>query len=196
MPTIKNQGTKIHYQFHPKPNIHYVKIYIDELNGIQVTASISRDFEKVEAFILKKVDWILKKWQMIHSSLYSINQITLEPGQKITYLGRSYQLIIEESEEDQAAFNFHKGKFHFTYPPKMNDKDILQQLNLLLESWLVDKAHKKFDQLHHLNIIAEEDSIRLGALNNEIVSLNWRLIQQPKKSIQDKINQLIEGEYC
>ncbi|KHE67349.1 YgjP-like metallopeptidase domain-containing protein [Halobacillus sp. BBL2006] len=196
MPEIKSGDATIAYTLHPEPNIHYVKIYIDDLNGIKVTASQSRSEDKVKAFLEKKAEWILEKWQEIHEDLYRVDRLTLEEGQKLSYLGRSYRLKIQESDEDQATFAFQKGKFLFTYPPAMEQSERNEKLIQLAKEWLQSKANEKFDALHNSDVIGEKDVLRLGIKQAQQIKLNWRLVQLPKPAITEKIEHLIEGKSC
>ncbi|RWZ60837.1 DUF45 domain-containing protein [Halobacillus fulvus] len=192
MPSIQIDDRIIDYQINRKPDIYFTKIYIDEINGIQVTVNDQKSDGQVEAFVEKKADWIFEKWQEHHPELYRFP--TFESEQKISYLGRSYKLYIEESEEDSAAFSFQKGKFFFNYPPALSDSE--QELAEELSAWLKDKAKTKFKEVSSKNVAVEEDRTRLGYKQNGEIHLNWRLVQCSKEEIKQVIGQLERGETC
>ncbi|SFF96398.1 hypothetical protein SAMN05216353_11628 [Halobacillus alkaliphilus] len=194
MPELTYKDQKIHYDLHTKPTIYYVKIYMDELNGAQVTAPEKRKPELIEAFLKKKAAWMKETWETHHTELYHVDRLSVETGQKINYLGRSYQLILNEGHD--YAFSFNKGKFLFTYPGDEKDEQINKQLIALAKEWLREKSEKKFSDLHSRSISAEEDAARLGKKDQDEIILNWRLIQQTKEFIQEKIEKLIEEETC
>ena len=194
MPELTYEEHKIHYDLHTKPTIYYVKIYMDELNGAQVTAPEKRKPELIQAFLTKKAAWMKETWEKHHADLYHVDRLSVEEGQKINYLGRSYQLILNEGND--YAFSFSKGKFLFTYPGDKEDDQINKQLIAFAKKWLREKSEKKFSDLHSRSISSEEDAARLGKKDQDEIVLNWRLIQQPKESIQDKIQKLIEEETC
>ncbi|ARI77778.1 YgjP-like metallopeptidase domain-containing protein [Halobacillus mangrovi] len=196
MPLIKDGTTTIAYTLHKKADIHFVKIYIDDLNGIKVTASELRSEDKIQAFLNKKAEWIKDKWTSLHENLYHIDRLTLEDGQKISYLGRSYQLIIQESDEDQATFRFQKGKFRFTYPPAIDMGERNEKLIQLAREWLQSKADEKYRKLHSSKVTREEDVFRLGVKETDHIKLNWRLVQQPKAEILERIDDLIQEKTC
>ena len=194
MPELTIEDRKIHYDLHTKPTIYYVKIYMDELNGAQVTAPEKRKPELIEAFLQKKAAWMKETWESHHNDLYHVDHLSLEDGQKINYLGRAYQLILEEGNE--FAFSFNKGKFLFTYPEDEKEDEVSKQLIGLAKEWLREKSEKKFSDLHSRTISSEEDAARLGKKGEDAIVLNWRLIQQPKESIKEKIQKLIDEETC
>ncbi|MGP4068415.1 YgjP-like metallopeptidase domain-containing protein [Halobacillus sp. B29] len=194
MPELTIEDRKIHYDLHTKPTIYYVKIYMDELNGAQVTAPEKRKTELIEAFLQKKAAWMKETWERHHAELYHVDRLSLEDGQKINYLGRAYQLILEEGNE--FVFSFSKGKFLFNYPGDEKENQTNKQLITLAKEWLRDKSEKKFSDLHSRTISSEEDAARIGKKGKDAIVLNWRLIQQPKESIKEKIQQLIDEEMC
>ncbi|MGI8314196.1 YgjP-like metallopeptidase domain-containing protein [Halobacillus mangrovi] len=196
MPEIKDGPATIAYTLHKEANIHFVKIYIDDLNGIQVTAPEARNEDKIQAFLNKKTEWIIEKWKSLHENLYQVDRLTLEEGQKLSYLGRSYQLIIQESDEDQATFRFQKGKFWFTFPPAMDKEERNEKLIRLAKEWLQSKADEKFSKLHSRKIFLQEDVFRLGIKEPDHIKLNWRLVQQPKAEILERIEDLIQEKTC
>lgn len=167
---------------------------MDELNGAQVTAPEKRKPELIEAFLQKKAAWMKETWESHHTDLYHVDHLSLEDGQKINYLGRAYQLILEEGNE--FAFSFNKGKFLFTYPEDEKEDEVSKQLIGLAKEWLREKSEKKFSDLHSRTISSEEDAARLGKKGEDAIVLNWRLIQQPKESIKEKIQKLIDEETC
>ncbi|MCA1011539.1 YgjP-like metallopeptidase domain-containing protein [Halobacillus halophilus] len=194
MPELTHEDYKIHYDLHTKPTIYYVKIYMDELNGAQVTAPEKRKPELIEAFLKKKAAWMKETWEKHHAELYHVDRLSMEEGQKINYLGRSYQLILNEGHD--YAFSFNKGKFLFTYPEDEKEDQANKKLIALAKEWLREKSEKKFSDLHSRSISPEEDAARLGKKDRDAIVLNWRLIQQPKESIKENIQKLIDEETC
>ncbi|MBH0228884.1 YgjP-like metallopeptidase domain-containing protein [Halobacillus yeomjeoni] len=196
MPMVTDQSKTIHYDVHKMPDIHFVKIYIDELNGIQVTASPSRALPKIEKFLHKKKEWIHERWCSLHDDLYVIDELEMKEGQRIPYLGRLYKLHISTTDKDQPDFAFNKGSFHFTYPEEMEKEAVIDHMKRLMNQWLKEKAGVKFNELHSASIAVEEDLHRLGGVGEEQVHLNWRMIQRSKPEIKNIIKQLENRETC
>lgn len=190
MPILEIGQDKINYQLKREDDIYFVKIYLDDLNGICVTAPSKKQDENVEAFIVKKKKWIKEKWIKIHDDLYQTVQI--ETGARVPYLGRKYKLITENSTEHETYFTFQKGKFFFTYPASLSNEEIKNELNKQRDQWLQQKASEKFKQLHSNDIQSEDDHYRLGLKKEDGILLNWRLIQRSKPEIQSTIDDLIE----
>ncbi|QAS51357.1 YgjP-like metallopeptidase domain-containing protein [Halobacillus litoralis] len=197
MPAITYGKTNITYQLERKYDVSYIKIYLDDLNGVHVTAAKQKSEDRIEAFIRKKALWIKQKWQETHSDLYHIDQLTLDDEQRISYLGRSYQLFSEPiSNEDEPSFRFQKSKFYYHYP-KVLSKDEAQRLLIQkAKIWFREKSEQKLPTLTDHDIEIEEDSIRLGIKESDLIHLNWRIVQQPKDTIKQTIRDLWEEKTC
>lgn len=193
MPTIEHNHRTITYRLE-RSDVSFIKIYLDDLNGIEVTTSESKEEERIKAFIRKKADWIEEKWKATHPALYTIDQLTLDSDQKISYLGRSYRLWVETSDEQ--AFSFQKGKFFFRYDKNLPEEEAMETLAVSLQQWLQKKAVEKFSTVTNRNVEMEQDQTRLGFKGDEIIHLNWRLVQLPKDKIQQTIQDLYEGKTC
>lgn len=193
MPTITNNHRPIVYNV-KRSDVAFIKIYLDDLNGVQVTTSPEKPDEKISAFIEKKADWILEKWEKTHKDLYTIDQLALSQEQKIAYLGRSYRLIQEKAT--QQAFKFQKGKFFFNYLEEWTEEEAAEQLRISVKQWLYEKAKEKFPALSKGQAEIEEDYIRLGKKTDQHIHLNWRLIQRPKENIQQTMEDLIQEKTC
>ncbi|WP_226577910.1 YgjP-like metallopeptidase domain-containing protein [Halobacillus litoralis] len=194
MPAITYGDTYIRYHLHREKDIPFIKIYLDDLNGICVTASEKKEDARIEAFVQKKAAWIEEKWQKTHPSLYKVDQLNLESEQKISYLGRSYRLFIEPSDAvREASFAFQKGKFYFTYPSKQEESAV-QELIILTKNWLQQKAEDKLPDLSEEQpVYIEKDCTRLGVKEEDGFYLNWRLVQQSKAKTQQTLKDLEEG---
>jgi predicted metal-dependent hydrolase len=193
MPTITNNHRSIVYDV-KRSDVAFIKIYIDDLNGVKVTTSPEKAEEKISAFVKKKADWIFEKWEATHKDLYMIDHLAFSEEMKIAYLGRSYRLILEKSA--QQAFKFQKGKFFFYYLEGWTNEEAAEQLRLLVKQWLYEKATEKFPKLAELQVETEEDYTRLGTKTEQGIHLNWRLIQKPKETIQQTIEDLIQEKTC
>ncbi|CDQ20009.1 hypothetical protein SAMN05192559_10345 [Halobacillus karajensis] len=189
MPTFTYKNQTITYDVQ-RSEVSFIKIYLDDLNGIKVTASPQKDQAKIQAFVEKKADWILEKWQQTHENLYVIDSLGLSENQRIPYLGRSYQLILEGSAE--VTFALQKGKFRFSYPESWTEQKSADQLRTQAKHWLYKKAHEKYKAWTDFQVEAEEDYTRIGKKEQEVIHLNWRLIHTSKENMQQKIQDLYE----
>ncbi|MEC3883324.1 YgjP-like metallopeptidase domain-containing protein [Halobacillus sp. HZG1] len=177
-----------------KQDVSFIKIYLDDLNGVKVTVSPHKEEAKIQAFVEKKADWILEKWQKTHDDLYAIDALTASDNVKISYLGRSYRLRTDHQEE--ARFAFQKGTFHFAYPENWTEEEANEQLRAEVNHWLFRKAGEKFPTLSEWEIKADEDHWKLGRKETDHIHLNWRLIQRSKQKIQQTIEDLIQEKTC
>ncbi|SFJ88547.1 hypothetical protein SAMN04487936_10571 [Halobacillus dabanensis] len=194
MPTITTNHRPIVYDV-KRNDVAFIKIYLDDLNGVQVTTSPEKADEKISAFIKKKADWIHERWEDTHKDLYTIDQLALsEEEQKIAYLGRSYRLIVEKAT--QQTFKFQKGKFVFHYLDGWTEEEAAEQLIRSAKQWLYEKAAEKFPSLSEVLVETEEDHTRLGKKTGQHIHLNWRLIQRSKENIQQTIEDLIQEKTC
>ncbi|GEN52563.1 YgjP-like metallopeptidase domain-containing protein [Halobacillus faecis] len=193
MPTLTIREKTIDYTIE-RQDVSFIKIYLDDLNGVKVTVSPHKEEAKIQAFVEKKADWILEKWQQTHEDLYAIDALTASDHEKITYLGRSYRLKIEH--QDEARFAFQKGTFLFAYPEKWTKEKANGHLRREVNDWLFRKAGEKFPTLSESPIDAEEDQVKLGMKEDDHIHLNWRLIQRSKQKIQETIKDLIHEKTC
>ncbi|UOQ43280.1 DUF45 domain-containing protein [Halobacillus salinarum] len=189
MPIIEQDDTIINYQLSRRTNINFTKIYVDDLNGVHVTAAANKDQVKVEAFLRKKASWIQEKWRETHPDLYEIDTITEDENRKIAYLGRHYQLVKKENALE-LSFQFQKGKFLFLYPKTMSRDERTYELKRLLHKWLFEKAEEK------LPAEVEQDQTRLGKKEEDSIHLNWRVVQRNKSSIASIIEDLKKEKVC
>ncbi|WP_027953767.1 YgjP-like metallopeptidase domain-containing protein [Halobacillus kuroshimensis] len=192
MPLLQHNQTTIQYTVHKQPQLQFTKIYLDDLNGIQVTAPEEKSEEKIHAFVEKKADWIINHWQRTHEDLY-LGPFSLEEGQKITYLGRSYKLLFDQADSEETTFSFQQGKFTFRTSLASKDEQTAQ-LNEHITAWLKDKAAEKFKALSTRTVEVEDDLTRLGSRQEESITINWRLIQRKKAAIQSVIEDLYSGK--
>ncbi|UOQ92944.1 M48 family metallopeptidase [Halobacillus shinanisalinarum] len=190
MPTIKDEHHAITYNLTTLPDIHFIKIYLDDLNGVHVTAPKSKPQSKVEDFLHKKIQWVNEKWQKIHEDLYRGMALNTQESPRITYLGRAYRMIMAEANE--SSFSFNKGKFHFTYLKGTTEEEKQSEFDRLRNQWFKEKAYEKFKSIHNWTILPEQDSLRLGYKKDQTIYLNWRLIKRSKQKITMIIDDLIE----
>ncbi|WP_173916690.1 YgjP-like metallopeptidase domain-containing protein [Halobacillus sp. Marseille-Q1614] len=187
MPLIEIEQHPVSYQIERLEDIQFVKLYLDDLNGIKISAPASKPWDAVEAFLLKKADWIWEKWTNIHPDLYGVNE-----GERLPYLGRKYKLISETGQVQEPEFTFSKGKFIFTYPEHFTEEQMVTELTKCRDVWYKKKAEEKFPSLSESSVFIEEDHLRLGEKKADEILLNWRLIKRSKKEISRHIEDLKE----
>ncbi|MFD2924082.1 YgjP-like metallopeptidase domain-containing protein [Halobacillus naozhouensis] len=190
MPIIEDEQRTIEYTLTTLSDVHFIKIYLDDLNGAHVTAPEAKSTDKVDDFLHKKTQWMKEKWQKLHQDLYKSVEWDSDQPVRITYLGRAYQVMMEPGT--QTRFYFSKGKFFFTYPEQLTQQEIQSELERAKEEWLKEKAEEKFNSLHKWTILPEPDKLRLGYKEERTIYLNWRLIQRPKQKIATVVDDLIE----
>ncbi|WP_394218921.1 YgjP-like metallopeptidase domain-containing protein [Halobacillus trueperi] len=193
MPTVTFAEKTIAYTVE-KQDVSFIKIYLDDLNGVKVTASPLKKDEKIQAFVEKKAEWIFEKWQKTHEDLYAVDALIASENEKISYLGRSYRLKMEH--KDEAHFAFRKGTFLFSYPESWTEEEANHKLRTEVSQWLMRKAEEKFSTLSDWQVASEPDSLRLGVKDQDRIHLNWRLVQRPKQKIQKTIEDLINEKTC
>ncbi|WP_062513113.1 YgjP-like metallopeptidase domain-containing protein [Halobacillus sp. KGW1] len=195
MQTIVYDDKEIHYDLHKKPDVPFIKIYMDDLNGVQVTASSNKDETRIRAFVEKKAGWIIDRWCGTHEDLYILDTIDFkEKEQRIPYLGRSYKLKIHpETDSTEASFAFRKGGFAFHFPQEWNEEKRQEAWREQTKAWFKQKAADKLASLaEETSVSIEEDHIRLGRKHKDGIQLNWRLVHRPKETTARTIQDLIE----
>ncbi|GGF12785.1 hypothetical protein GCM10010954_09400 [Halobacillus andaensis] len=185
MPDIQNGLHDMYYKLDRVEDIYFMKIYLDDLNGICVTAPLHKSKEDVEAFLYKKREWIDEKWKKIHGDLYE-NHLKEE---KVAYLGRKYKVQKNSSDQPSSSFSFYKGKFHFTYPAVLTAEEMEVKLREKADEWVKNKADEK---LKDLAVNSAADDYRLGWKDGDSLYVNWRVVKRSKQAIQTVIEDLIE----
>ncbi|MCP3026348.1 YgjP-like metallopeptidase domain-containing protein [Halobacillus sp. A5] len=182
MPVIEIGHDVVYYHFNRENDIKFIKIYLDDLNGIVVTAPCNKSRHDAELFLKKKADWINEKWTKLHHDLYQLS------FSSIMYLGRRYKVIpLEITDQSSSSFIFSKGKFIFSYSKHLEADEREDLYKRKTAEWLKKKSEQRFKQL---SAVSSADDYRLGRKDRGSIHLNWRLVKRSKKHIQTVIDDL------
>jgi len=109
---------------------------------VLVKAPVDSPMDKIKEKILKKAPWIIKQQSFFLTFHPKTTARKYIAGETHLYLGRQYllKIINDESKSSSEGIKL-KGKF---MEVSTNDK---QRVKLLVESWYLQKAKEKFNQM-------------------------------------------------
>lgn len=162
-----------------------LNITVERDRSIIVRAPKSLSAERVQEIVDSKKQWIKEK--IAHSQKYPLNYNPKEfvSGETLMYLGRNYQLIVEQDDFEGVKFN---QRFKIS---KQNQKDA----NILFKDWYMERSSSKIKPL------ARKYAENLGVTYNECkvsemkyrwasctpknnIIFNWRIIKGPQYVVE------------
>lgn len=174
-------------------------LVIDRDKSIFVKAPIGASNEKISNFVNKKKKWIYQK--INNKQKYkNIPEKEFVSGSSILYVGRNYNLDIDDYKHKGIKFN---GKFLLSRKAKNN-------ANLLFKEWFIDKCKEKIVPLvefHANNLGVNYNQVHIKDLkyrwgsctSKNNLSFNWRLIKAPLSVINyviiHELTHLIEANH-
>jgi hypothetical protein len=157
-----------------------LNITIERDRRIVVRAPVNTPMEKVDKIVQSKKQWIREK--LGHSQKYpaEITPKEFVTGETLMYLGRNYQLVVEDEEFDGIKF---KSRFHIS---RSNQK----KANQLFKEWYRGKALRKLTKLadkYAVNLGVEFNQCKVSSMKYRWASctptnnliFNWRIIKAP-----------------
>lgn len=158
---------------------------------IIVRAPLGSSISDIEAFLIKKWQWLekrLSEFRKYHKKIYDRQYIS---GESYHYLGRQYLLLVEKTGSD--SVRLERGKIRIFTTKSIQNSDHNKKL---LENWFDSRrtavfkkqyiqAYKNFnyDKIPQLKI--REMSRRWGSCSSDgkAIYLNPKLIQAPTEAI-------------
>ena len=163
-----------------------ISLHIKEDGRIVIYAPYRTPQCEIERFLEKGRPWIVEKMLEKEKSLRETEK-TFIPGEKFLYLGESYPLEIEESNNRKVPLKLSFGKF-------VLDKDHIAKGEDLFIEWYKREAKEKIGervdyysnrlQLFPKGIRITTAKYRWGSCSRDNrLSFSWRIIMAPLKII-------------
>lgn len=173
----------------------YVKVSVDYVDGIIVSAPYDLPLNKVEDILLSKAPWILKKYlafEDIHTSPQPREYIS---GEKFNYINRGYKLKVQQSDTlETPTLIFHQGKFIATVSTNDMNHERIEKLKLLFQQWYIRNGQIKINERTKIyarnmgvtpsKIIMKDQKMRWGTCTaDNAIYINWRIMMAPMRVI-------------
>lgn len=187
-------GNTVLYYTLLKKYVNKVKITIDLINGITVTAPSDITEDKLNKILYKKAPWILKKWFEFEEIASSPTPKEFISGEKFQYIGRGYKIKINSSVDSTPTLIFNQGKFIASVPAEMSDVDRRDALRSLLQQWYIAAGQAKINERLKLysaklgvtpsKLVIKDQKMRWGTCTDQhAIYINWRVMMAPMRVI-------------
>jgi predicted metal-dependent hydrolase len=179
----------IHLSYHlirSKKRRKTISLHVKEDGGIVIYAPYSTPRGEIERFIQKKRSWIVEKISEKEKSTRATEKAFVA-GEKFLYLGESYPLQIEESNNRKALLKLSFGKF-------ILDKNHVEMARNLFIKWYKKEAGENLTERVHyysnglqlfpkgIRITSAEHRWGSCSRDNRL-SFSWRIIMAPLRII-------------
>lgn len=161
---------------------------IMDKQGLVIRAPPDADLDEITSVIQKREDWILtqiKEFEKIEDAPKPKQFIS---GERLLYIGRSYQFILQRQDTKKVSFGFKKGKFVAIIPNDGQDySDTIRKKAVL---WFKAKALVKLKErasIYTPKVGKRPTEIRVRKLKarwgtcqpDDSIDFNWKIILAP-----------------
>ena len=155
-----------------------------------VKSPIEADEERIEQFLKRKWFWLQKQLDFFKKFKRQVHEKEYVAGESFLYLGRQYQLIVKESDQNKVVLS--RGKINLYTSMFTTDKEFNK---LLIDRWYrrvtkkvfyerFEEIMKLFDYKKMPTLGIRKMNKRWGSfLNDDKIFLNPRLIGASKECI-------------
>jgi len=148
-------------------------------------------------FIEQKKQWVFVKLNEMNERAarqQSVEPFQYQSGAKILYRGRRLKLQVIETDVDKPEVTY-SNKFIVSVPYGLNSTTRRQQVQKALEKWMKEKVRKdvgQFITVYSEKLKVSPKGYRIkgqkhlwgSCSSNDIININWRLIQAPKQVLE------------
>jgi len=193
--TIEANGERIEYTL-VKSKRKTIGITIYEDGRVRISVPFSASEKYIQEELQSKADWIIKKVREIRSKNSAAIQRRLIDGEKILYLGREYELKIEEKIYNcgEVVLNENTMTIAVSLTPLFPEEIKHHFIKGALKKWYAqrfceiaqNRIHKFSSQIGvKVNKVSIKDQkTRWGSCSKKgNISLNWRLVMSPESVI-------------
>ncbi|MFN3305582.1 MAG: M48 family metallopeptidase [Candidatus Kapaibacteriota bacterium] len=158
---------------------------IDNNGDLIVIAPHSISEDEIKKIVLKKLNWIVRTRQFVLHCNKKINNLNLQEGDTLLYLGENYSIALHNKNE--ISIDSEKKIFYLPIGDKATLKRKLIQfyLNKAYEILKVELDHWSDVMNLRYNGFRLKNAKRLWGScgKNGVLNLNWRLVLLPREII-------------
>ncbi len=134
---FENIAFAYHLMLEPRKTIA-ATVYPNQ--AVVIKAPLGAKAEKINDFMIRKCRWVLKQ-RRYFSQFRPTNSKEYLTGESFRYLGRSYKLLVRQTNDEPYVSLQHVTLTVYSFFPK--NRLITKQL---LDEWYIAKAHKVFKE--------------------------------------------------
>jgi predicted metal-dependent hydrolase len=189
--SLPTSAGMLHYALRRSSRRRTIEVRLLESSEIAVAAPHHTSLEKIQAFIYKHADWLVRKQIQIQNRLLKIPERRYEDGQKFLFLGKEYPLQVRIVSDRQARMGFDGQSWLVSLPEEeaADSRPALIKKKLLL--WYRAQAEEIFGGrvFHYGRILgATPETIVVKTqkrmwgnchYRSKKINLNWRLVMAP-----------------
>lgn len=168
-----------------------MEVRILESAEISVAAPFHTPIEKIQIFIYKHADWLVRKQRQIEACRLRIPVRRYEDGQEFLFLGKEYPLRVKNVSARQVRIDFCESGWMVSVPAAESNTNRSLLIKKKLLVWYRDQAEEIFGGrvFHYARIlgvapetIAVKTQKRMWGNchhHSRKINLNWRLVMAP-----------------
>ena len=197
-------GTSIiPYTLLRRTDITSVTISVEFENGVEIVAPHDLSEQAIERVIRQKAGWITQKLKATETIESSPRRREFVSGEKYSYLGRGYTLVVLERDETHSRLIMRSGIFEASIQSNMKIGDRQELIRNMFRTWYKKRAENKLTeqaQLYGAQFNLEPLAIKVMDLDSRwgsctpsrTIHLNWRIVMAPIRII----DYLVAHELC
>jgi predicted metal-dependent hydrolase len=187
MPSVAYGTRTITYDIVRKPTLKNTYINVDR-DGVLVKTNTATSEEEIEAFIVKKSDWILKHLQSYRQKAI---ETEIRTGSRIYYLGKSYYVELIGTQKRSIEVRFTHSRFVISAEKEVSQEALHRAIDSFYKEKaavkivaLVEKWSKRME-LTPAHISFRKANRRWGSCSaTNRLSFNYRLMKLPTSLIE------------
>lgn len=189
-------NAKIEYSLRMSVKARKLKFVITPHNVELVIPEIADD-NRIHEFIEKKKKWVFLKLNEVNDKAekhLSSKPYQYQSGAKILYRGRMIKLSVIDSKSGESKVSYKHG-FHVQVPERLTPSEKHRNAKDVLDEWMKERVRKDVAgfikvygeklQLYPKDFRVKEQKHLWGSCGKDnIININWRLIQAPKQILE------------
>lgn len=184
-------STEIPYVIRRSDRRATVGIAVEPSGAVVLTAPRSASVPRLDRLVREKARWIVDRVRR-RDALPAGRPRELVSGETFHYLGRQYRLRVRVGAEVR-PIALRGGWLDLPVPGDLNEEEARAYARAALIDWFTARARERLPPLaatwaerfgvSYREVIVTSQAKRWGSCSNEIVRLNWRIVQAPRSLV-------------
>jgi len=186
MHKFQYEGEEIQYTL-TKSKRKTIGIKITNYGEVKVSAPLRASDKAIEDIVYKKAKWILDKLKVARENQGKVKKREYINGAAISFLGKEYELRVEEVLIKGASVKFDGQVFNVRVNKDLNNEGKEQFIKEVLTLWMRKKAKEVFEErtkyyanelrLFPKRITIKDQKTLWGSCSSkDNINFNWRLV--------------------
>ncbi|WP_066639547.1 M48 family metallopeptidase [Desulfolucanica intricata] len=190
MPYLELHDSNIAYKLKRSRKAKTITLKVNIRGDIELVAPSCTSIKIIEMFIRTNQNWIIKQLEHFKKISKAIPQHQYKTGELFSYLGKPYELVVNEVKIKQIHLEQQGNNFLITLPLDLSTNDKSKNIKNLLEKWYRNRAreviikrldyYNKYYKLSYNKIFIKNQKTRWGSCSTlKNLNFNWRIIMAP-----------------